>query len=170
MSSHMTSKGTPVPFLHSLSDIVNLWSERALFILMILMVVVTMAQVVFRFFFDALTWSEELSCFLLVLGSLVGSSVAFKRGSHIAVTFLSEKLSPTAKKIMATVVNLLGLGFFGIVAVYGAMLMKAESGQLTPALQISMSWIYLMYPVVGTITMLHLLDGLTFIWRKEASS
>jgi len=100
----------------------------------------------------------------------VGAAVAFKRGSHIAVTFLIDRLPATGKKVMATIVNLLGLGFFAIVAVYGAALMKSEAGQLTPAMQISMKWIYLMYPIVGGVTLLHILDSLLAVWRKEASS
>jgi len=137
----------------------------ALFGLMLLMVLVTVAQVVFRFFFDALTWSEELSCFLLVLVSLVGSAVAFKRGSHIAVSFLSDKLPQGARKVLATFIYITGLSFFAVVVYYGAIMMKAESGQLTPAMQISMGWIYLMYPVVGGITGLHLIDGIVKTWE-----
>jgi len=166
MPSESTSKGARAPFIHTLSDRLNLWSEKALFGFMLIMVLVTVAQVVFRFFFDALTWSEELSCFLLVFVSLVGSAVAFKRGSHIAVTFLNDKLPTGARKILATFIYVLGLGFFVIVAYYGAVMMHAEGGQLTPALQISMRWIYLMYPVVGGVTALHLLDGIVKTWER----
>ncbi len=165
MFSSSDRKGAAAPFLHGLSDVLNAWSERALFVLMLAMVAVTSAQVFFRFFFEALSWSEELSCFLLVLGSLVGSAVAFKRGSHIAVTFLADKISPGARRVLATVVYLLGFAFFAIVAVYGAILMGSEAGQLTPALQISMKWVYLMYPVMGTITAIHLLDGIARTWE-----
>jgi TRAP-type transport system small permease protein len=171
MSATANEKAAKKSALTSLSDAANLWSERILFILMLLMVIVTTAQVVCRFFFKALTWSEELSCFLLVLASLVGTAVAFKRGSHIAVTFVIEKLNPTAKKAMATVVDLLGLGFFGIVAWYGAVLMKTEASQITPALQVSMKWVYLIYPLVGIVIMIHILDSLVAVWtRKEAAT
>ena len=170
MSTVQKAGGASAPLLRRLSDGANKCCEVALFGLMSLMVVVTMAQVICRFFFTALTWSEELSCFLLVLASLVGAAVAFKRGSHIAVTFLVDRLPAAGKKVMATLVDLLGLGFFAIVAVYGAVLMKSEAGQLTPAMQISMKWIYLMYPIVGGVTLLHILDSLLAVWRKEASS
>lgn len=165
MSSSTDRKEARASLLHVVSDVVNLWSERLLFLLIVAMVIVTTAQVVFRFFFEALTWSEELSCFLLVFASLVGSSVAFKRGSHIAVTFLAEKLPVMLRKILATLVYILGCVFFVIVAVYGAGLMKSEAGQTTPALLISMKWIYLIYPVVGTVTTLHLVDGIARVWE-----
>jgi TRAP-type C4-dicarboxylate transport system permease small subunit len=135
-------------------------SERLLFFLMLLMIGVTTAQVFFRFFFEALTWSEELSCFLLVLASLLGAAIAFKRGSHIAVTFLTQKLPGSLQKAMAVLVNLLGILFFAIVAYYGAVLMKSEAGQTTPAMMISMAWVYAMYPALGAVIMLHLAAGL----------
>jgi TRAP-type C4-dicarboxylate transport system permease small subunit len=156
----MQPEGASRPLLQVLSDSVNRWSERLLFLLMLLMIGVTTAQVVFRFFFEALTWSEELSCFLLVLASLLGAAVAFKRGSHIAVTFLAQKLSGTHRKAMAILVNLLGILFFAIVATYGAVLMKTEASQTTPAMMISMAWIYAMYPVLGVVIILHLAAGM----------
>lgn len=154
-------------FLHALSDRVNTATEAALFVTLVAMVVVTVAQVVFRFFFEALTWSEELACFLLVLASLLGAAVAFKRGSHISVTFLLDKLPPRGKKAMRTIITLLGMGFFVIVAYYGAVLMGTEAGQKSPALQLSMKWVYLMYPVIGGVTILHFVDALASIWERS---
>ncbi|TXT42093.1 MAG: tripartite AtP-independent periplasmic transporter subunit DctQ [Spirochaetes bacterium] len=153
-------------FLHTMSDRINTISEAVLFASLLLMVVVSVLQVVFRFFFTALTWSEELSCFLLVFVSLLGSAVAFKKGSHIAVTFLLDKLKGGAKKSAQTVIALLGLLFFAIVAYYGAVLMQAEAGQLTPAMGLSMKWIYLIYPVVGGITIVHITDWVFRIWEE----
>lgn len=169
MNAGMQQEGASRPLLQVLSDSVNLWSERALFVLMLLMIGVTTAQVVFRFFFQALTWSEELSCFLLVLASLLGAAVAFKRGSHIAVTFVAQKLSGGMRKAMAVLVNLLGILFFGIVALYGVVLMKTEAGQTTPAMMISMAWVYAMYPVLGAVIILHLVAGMGEIFRGGRS-
>jgi TRAP-type C4-dicarboxylate transport system permease small subunit len=162
-----TEAGKPKGFLHALSDRVNTVTEAALFVTLVAMVIVTVAQVVFRFFFEALTWSEELACFLLVLASLLGAAVAFKRGSHISVTFLLDKLPPAGKKAMRTFIILLGMGFFGIVAYYGAVLMGTEAGQKSPALQLSMKWVYLMYPVIGGVTILHFVDALASIWERS---
>jgi TRAP-type C4-dicarboxylate transport system permease small subunit len=162
-----TDEGKRKGFLHALSDRVNTVTEAALFVTLVAMVIVTVAQVVFRFFFEALTWSEELACFLLVLASLLGAAVAFKRGSHISVTFLLDKLPPAGKKAMRTFITLLGMGFFVIVAYYGAVLMGTEAGQKSPALQLSMKWVYLMYPVIGGITLLHFVDALASIWERS---
>jgi TRAP-type C4-dicarboxylate transport system permease small subunit len=86
-------------------------------------------QVICRFFFDALVWSDEPTRFLLVLASLVGAAVGFKRGSHIAVTFFLHRLPPVAFRIMAVLLQLVAIAFFGIVAWYGGVLMVSESGR-----------------------------------------
>ncbi len=163
MCAETREKGAQAPFLPRLSDFINRISERILFVLILLMIAVTTGQVIFRFFFTALTWSEELSCFLLVLASLLGAAIAFKRGSHIAVTFVMQKLPSNLQKVMAVSVNLLGVVFFLIVSFYGAILMKTEFRQTTPAMQISMAWVYSIYPLLGIVIILHLVAGVTDI-------
>ncbi len=142
------------------SDRINAWSEKALFGLMVAMIFFTTLQVITRVFFTALSWSEEITCFLLVYASLVGAAVAFKRGSHIAVTFIVQRLPAGGQKAMAILVHLLGIGFFAVIAFYGILLMKAESHQTSPAMMIPMVWVYLIFPVLGGVIILHLLAAI----------
>ena len=152
--------------LLKLSDMLNRASEIALFTMMMAMILITLLQVVCRFFFDALIWSEEVVCFLLVAASLLGAAIAFKRGSHIAVTSLVLKLNPGLQKVLSVFVQLIGIVFFVIVAWYGGVLTKSESFQTTPAMGISMSWIYVMYPLIGGITLVHLAAQLHETFRR----
>lgn len=149
------------------SDGLNKISEVVLFIMIIAMIAVTTLQIVCRIFFDALIWSEELVTYLLVGSSLLGTAVAFKRGSHIAVTFVVDKLPPALRTAVRILVQLVGLAFFGVVAWYGAELMKSEALQTTPAMGISMTWVYIMYPVIGAIIIVHLLAGFDAILRRD---
>jgi len=152
--------------LLTLSDLLNRASEVLLFVMMVAMIVITMLQIVCRFFFDALIWSEEVVCFLLVAASLLGAAVAFKRGTHIVVTSLVEKLPAGLQKVLSVCVQLIGIVFFVVIAWYGGILTKSESFQTTPALGISMSWIYLMYPIIGAITLVHLAAPLHETFRR----
>jgi TRAP-type C4-dicarboxylate transport system permease small subunit len=159
--------GSGRPPLTLLSDAVNRVSEAILFCMIMIMIVVTTLQVICRMFFDALIWSEELTTYLLVASSLLGAAVGFKRGSHIAVTFLVNKLPERGRKVMSIFVQLVGVVFFAVVAFYGAVLMKSEALQTTPALGISMTWIYIMYPVIGSVILLHLLAGFSGILGRR---
>ena len=145
--------------LSRLSDRVNSLCEMLLFALMLTMVGVSTLQIICRFFFTALIWSEELTRFLLVFASLVGASVGFKRGSHIAITALRERLPSRLAFWMHLGTQLLGILFFAILAWYGGILMISEAGQTTPGMGISMMWIYAMYPLMGCVILLHLLAG-----------
>ncbi len=161
----LKDKQGSVRFLHRLSDRVNTVTEGTLFVSLLVLVSVTFLQIVFRFFFTALTWSEELSSFLLVWVSLLGMGVGFKRGSHIAVTFLLEQLGPSVRKGVQLFIALLGLGFFGIVFYFGWVMMDTEASQVTPAMGLSMRWIYLMYPLTGAVTLLHIFDSIVVVFE-----
>lgn len=162
-----TRGGSVFSPLVRLSDYVNKISEIVLFTMMLAMIAVTTMQIICRLFFEALIWSEELTTYLLVAASLLGAAIAFKRGSHIAVTFLVHKLPLPLKKATELLVQGIGILFFFVVAYYGGVLMKSEAMQTTPAMGISMTWIYLMYPVVGSIVLLHLVAGLGGILGRK---
>ncbi len=162
-------EGAPAPsfsLLVRLSDIANDWSEKFLFVLMLAMILFTTMQVICRVFFTALSWTEEITCFLLVYATLVGTAVAFKRGSHIAVTFIMQHLPRAGQKAITAIVQLLGIAFFAVMAFYGALLVKTESLQTSPALQIPMSWVYVVFPVIGIVVILHLLAGIRQMFGK----
>lgn len=143
-------------FLKHWSDRVNTYCEMALFASMAAMTVVTILQIVFRMWFRALTWSEELTCFLLVVASFLGTAIAFKRGAHIAVTFLIDILPKPLKKLCMFGVACVGIVFFAVLSWYGVVLCWQERSQTATAIAISMSWIYLIFPVSGLIVILHL--------------
>ncbi len=165
-SNERRGEATRPPLLR-LSDSVNRISEMVLFVMMIAMIAVTTLQIICRLFFEALIWSEELTTYLLVAASLLGAAVAFKRGSHIAVTFLAHKLPSPLRKGAALFVQAVGIVFFAVIAFYGAELMSSEAQQTTPAMGISMTWIYAMYPLIGGIILLHLVAGLAGSLRRS---
>ena len=140
-----------------LSARINGLCEVLLFVLMIAMIVISTAQVVCRLVTQALTWSEELTRFLLVAASLVGAAVAFYRGSHISVTFVIEKLPRRGQTLVFLVMQALGVLFFGVLARYGHVMMEREALQTTPALGISMSVLYAQFPLFSAVVILHLL-------------
>ena len=142
--------------LGRLSDRVNAACEVGLFATMVLMTVVTLLQIVFRLWFKALIWSEELTCFLLVAATFLGTVVAFKRGAHIAVTFLLNAMPAPLKKLALLLIDGVGIAFFAVLTVYGAELCRQEASQTATALSVSMSWVYLIFPVTGLIVLLHL--------------
>ncbi|MDR1622395.1 MAG: TRAP transporter small permease [Synergistaceae bacterium] len=143
-------------FLGRLSDGVNAVCEVGLFVTLTLMTGVTILQIVCRIWFRALTWSEEATCFLLVFASFLGTTVAFKRGSNIAVNFMLDVLPKPVRKIVMIAIELMGIVFFGATGWYGAVLCIQERTQLASSMPISMAWMYLVFPLTGAVAILHL--------------
>lgn len=66
-----------------------------------LMCIAVFLSVVFRHFLAApLTWSEEFARIMLIWTVFAGAAAVFLRGEHIAVEFLSERLTGRLALIM----------------------------------------------------------------------
>ncbi len=156
--------------LRKISDLINYYTEYIVFAMMMIMTLVIILQIIFRFFFTALSWSEEVARFLLVWSSLLAAAIGFKKGSHITVTFVVQRLSPKIKKFLSIVAYVLQAIFFFVVIVFGLKLMVVQKSQTSAALLISMSYIYVIYPIGGAIIFIHLLShimGVLFLSDKE---
>lgn len=152
-----TREGAKRSLLRILSDRVNDVCEMTLFATLAAMTIVTLAQIIWRIWFRSLTWSEELTCFLLVYASFIGSTVAFKRGANIAVTFLLDRFPAGMRRVFECLIDGVGIAFFGTTAWYGVVLCEQQATQMASSLPISMSWMYLVFPITGAIVILHLL-------------
>ncbi len=133
------------------------------------MTVVITAQIVFRFFFTALSWSEELARYLMVWLTFLGASSGVKRGAHIAVTFAVSALPAGLKKWMAGLVYLLSLYFFCLVAFYGVKLMEFQAYQVSAGLGVSMRYVYLSIPVGCSFCAVHLVAHFLRLLAGEGS-
>lgn len=151
-------------YLEKLSDSLDSAFRFALFVTLVSMIVVITAQVIFRFFFDALSWSEELSRYLLVWSTFIGTTVAFKKGAHIAVTFGVDFLPVHLQKIVRTLSCILMGIFFAITIWYSIYLFKMQVFQMSPAMGIKMRYIYMIIPICFSVMSVHLVNQLIGVW------
>ncbi len=112
------------------------------------MTLIVLLGVVFRYILKApIPWSEELSRYLMVWAASLGAAVAFKEGSHVAVTLLSDQFHGITKKIFRWISQTIMLVFMVIVMVKGFALAFELRTQISPAMEIPMTWPYLAIPV-----------------------
>ena len=83
--------------------------------------------------------------------------MAYKRGMHIAVTFLVEAFPPAAGKAMKIISHLLAAAFFVIIISYGIKYMQMQSTQVSASLRIPMKYIYFIIPFAGAVMSIHAL-------------
>ena len=156
-------------FIGNLSNILDRAMVGMVFLLVAAMVIVTTLQVIFRGFFDALSWSEELSRYLLVWGTFFGATLAYKRGNHIAVTFVVDLLPEKIRTGFQILSYLLSLIFFAIIAVQGVKMIQLQVFQISPAMSVPMKHVYLAIPLSLSIMIVHALSGMfeTFYAPRE---
>ena len=134
--------------------------SRIVFVLITLMIIVTCSQIIFRVFFMALTWSEELTRYLLVWSTFLGATMAYKRAQHISITFLIDLLPEKIKVVVTSFTSVIIISFFMIITYHAMQMIKIMSLQTSPALSIQMKYVYLIIPVSLTIMAIHALNGM----------
>lgn len=142
--------------LPRISDSLNNLCEVVLVSTLCAMTFLTIVQIICRMFFKALTWSEEVTSFLLVFASFSGIAVGVHKGAHIAVTFLVDLLPSTLQKAVLILTNLLAVVFFVVIGWYGAILAWEERTQTAASINLSMGWIYLVFPIMSVVAIVHL--------------
>jgi len=123
--------------------------------LLLATVVIGFTAVVFRYAFDnALSWSFEALLALLTYLTFVGAYLALRKGAHLRVDLLAQKLPPTGQVLLFTF-NHVVIGTIGLLMlVQGwrqAMLFKAQT---TPVMEISNGFLYAAIPLCGGLILI----------------
>jgi TRAP-type C4-dicarboxylate transport system permease small subunit len=119
-----------------------------LFVITGAMTFVVLLGVLFRYILKApLPWSEELARYLMVWGASLGASIAYREGTHIAITMLVDKFHGVTGKVIIWITQIIVIIFMTIVMLEGFILISKLSGQTSPAMEIPMAWPYLAVPV-----------------------
>ena len=161
-----------VKAIHALSDLADKLCGALCVIILSAMVLVTGAQIVCRVFFTALTWSEEITRYLLIWSTLLGAGVVYKHAGHISVTILQNACPAAVGKLLRLLVHVI-CGAFCVVAVfYGFKYMSMQGSQLSAALRVPMRFMYMAVPVGCLVIDLHVIDAILqlFLEKKEVQA
>ena len=120
------------------------------------MVLITGAQIVCRTWFTALSWSDEVTRYLLIWSTFLGASVVYRHSGHIAITFVQDLVSPRAGKCLRVLVHVICFALFAVLLFYSSRYCTKLNKTAT-AMPIKMKYIYLCIPVSMAIMMIHAL-------------
>lgn len=134
-----------------------------------IMSILIIAQVISRFFIHfPLTWSEELSRYLMVYIVFAGASLAMRHNKLISIELLPESLSYQKRKILLMIVMILSIVFFAILFFQGLTMIERVMLQTSASLGISMAVPYAAIPI-GSLLLA--LNSIAFIleltYKKE---
>ena len=112
-------------------------------------------QIIARVFFEAFSWTEELSRYLLVWSTFLGASMGFKRGAHVAITFVVDQFSGRLRQWVSILIHALSILFFVVGIIYGIQMIHQQVYQISPAMGLSMRFVYLAIPLGFATMVIH---------------
>jgi TRAP-type C4-dicarboxylate transport system permease small subunit len=151
---------TPLAWLTALLD---RWVCRACVVLFMAILVTMVLQVTFRYVLSTpLTWTEELARYLYIWACFLGAPVALRRGNHVTITFVAERLPRGLSRPVTLGCQALALVFLVQLAIQGAILMVRSHSVEAITLPIPWSAIYLAAPLSAVLMILETVEA---VWR-----
>ena len=117
---------------------------------MAIMTILVFIQVVMRYVFsNSLSWSEELARFIFMWVSWIGASYAVRERAHFRVEMFADMMKGEKRKWFELVILIVWFVFCVFMAFIGTRLIifLVETGQISAAMEIPMSWVYASVPV-----------------------
>jgi len=117
-------------------------------------------QVAFRYVLNSpLVWTEELARILYIWACYLGAPVALRRGNHVTILFVLDRLPTGVGRMVAVGIQGVSLVFFSALAVLGTSLMVRSHTVDAITLPIPWSAIYLAVPLSAVLMILQTLAG-----------
>jgi TRAP-type C4-dicarboxylate transport system permease small subunit len=144
--------------MHSTFDRALVRTNRwALIVILAAMAIMVFANVALRFTTDhSILWVEEVSRYLMIWLTFLGSGLVLRYGAHIGIDTLQERF-PGAAPAVRVIIFVLLLGFFAAMVWLGVRYSILTWGQTTPVLGIPIGAVYLAMPVGFALMIVHLL-------------
>lgn len=132
------------------------------------MVILTFIQVLSRFVFNfSLGWTEEISRFIFVWLVYISAAMAAKHRRHIRVELIDQFFPRSISKWFGLISDLLWVSFALYVAYkgYDMVALIFQRGQLSPATQIPMGYVYMIVPLGFLLIAIRVIQGIIMRFR-----
>jgi TRAP-type C4-dicarboxylate transport system permease small subunit len=108
-------------------------------------------------FLPTIAWGEEVTRYAGIWSVLLVSGLGLRRGAHLGVDMVTSRLPAGARRLVYLLVHALILAFLLLLLVAGIRLVRENTGQLSPALEWSMGWVYLCLPIGAGLMLVEVL-------------
>jgi len=151
-------------FLKKFKKIIDIFNKIAVWISLIYVLMVTvlvLTGVVFRYFGNALSWTEELARWFIIGIAFVGASVALNEGKHVGITIIIKNFPDWLKKISILLGHILILIFLSYSFWYGIKAAMASINQTGGIINISMVYVKMQLPLGAGFMIINMLYYIT---------
>ena len=140
--------------------------KTVLIILTIFMFITVTYNVFMRFVINqSVGWADELSRFIFIWISFLGAVLAYKKDEHVGLSFLVDKIrSPRVRRGIGILQQSLILGLLVLLTYFGYH-SSTTVMNVSPALSIPMSWVYLIVPFCGFLMCMMAIYKLIALFR-----
>lgn len=117
-------------------------------------------------FIPTLTWTEELTRYSVIAGVFLVAGLGMRRGVHLGMTLLLDKLPQSASKVLQFINILLMIAFLTIIAYAGFSMAMSNMSQTSVALRIPMGIPFLAIPVGAVLILIELVRSLILLFKN----
>lgn len=136
--------------------------EGACVLVFAAMTVVALVNVITRYVVRySLAFTEEVVVSLFVWLTLLGTAVAFREGTHLAFTFVVERLTGVLRRVALLFSTSLSVGLYAALVWFGLGQIRIERllGTTSEALAIPQWWYTAGIPVFGVLVIVRIVQG-----------
>ena len=138
--------------------------SRVVIILMTVLVLDVVWQVASRYLLGSpSSFTDELAGFLLIWVGLLGAAYVVGLNKHLAIDYFIMKASSSRRRMLLILQTLVIVTFFvSVMVIGGAWLVYTRFylGQISPALQIPLGYVYTIVPISGLLIVYYAFDNL----------
>src|SRR5215468_3482634 len=147
---------------------IDLAFRAILVVALVIQLAIVLTGIVSRFWFDeSLLWADEAAKLFLSLTAFVGGALAFRARHHTTVEFLTAKLPPRWRTLVAIGMDLLILLAAVVVGDVSLDLLSISATSNTPILQINAAWLVLPLTVGLVLTALFAIERLVYVYSSK---
>ncbi len=137
--------------------------------MMTFMTLLGFANVVARYLGFSMAYTEEILVMLLVWLTMLGAAAGFKRGAHLSMTFLRERLPVTGQKVLEALSLVLTVGSVLTVMIVCALYQipdEIELNSRTLSLDLPTVYYSLAIPICGVIVLIRVVQASWRDWHS----
>ena len=142
--------------LTPVSDALDKLCGLLIVVMLGVMVIVTGAQIICRTWFTALSWSDEVTRYLLIWSTFLGATCVYRHSGHIAITLVQDSLPKPMGKAMRVAVQVICFVLFAVLLVFSVQYC-GKLRKTATALPIKMKYVFLCVPISMGVCMYHAL-------------
>lgn len=157
--------------LDGIAQRVNWLVERLCALLVGVMVVVIWFEVLERYFLElGMTWTEELSRYIMIWAALLAVSCGAYYREHIGLDLVRQFLPPRMGRLLVAALDVVGLLFFLFLAYYGLGMARNGASQYATIFGMTMLVPFAAVPVSAALTAFQILAAMLRELRASSAA